>query len=162
MHVLVITLRHPLEMQGDAGVFESLPENLSQEGLVVTNCKALKIPLRAFHSVKNLWYRLSGKTNQTWYFLFPVVTISDASFTELKENHGDFSNLCLETWRDGARLEQAAFTHVNALCYPSEKTIEAALEHYSIQKAKLHLLPMNESPDQQAKQLASLFKRLSN
>jgi hypothetical protein len=92
----------------------------------------------------------------------PIVTYSNASFTTLKENDDTYANLCLESWRDGARLEQAAFTHVDAVCYTSQWAIDSALQYYSIRKAKLHLVPSGDDWDRTAKQLVEIFNRINN
>jgi hypothetical protein len=92
----------------------------------------------------------------------PVITWTDASFTTLKEHNESYANLCVETWRDGARLEQSAFTHVDAVCYTSQWAIDSALEHYSIQKAKLHLVPTNGEVSDAGNRLADLFRLISS
>jgi glycosyltransferase involved in cell wall biosynthesis len=81
----------------------------------------------------------------------PVVTWTDATFAAMVGYYPEFSNLPARSIRDGNSMERAALSRSGAALFCSTWAADSALEYYSAESAKVHVVPfganLNEIPD---------------
>ncbi len=77
----------------------------------------------------------------------PIAFWTDATFDGLVDFYPDFSNLAAESLRDGHRAEQAALDRCRLALYSSDWAAETARAHYTVDPAKVHVVPFGANVD---------------
>jgi glycosyltransferase involved in cell wall biosynthesis len=71
----------------------------------------------------------------------PVVFWTDATFAGMINFYTEFSNLCVETIRNGNKIEQLALSKCNLAIYSSEWAANTAITNYDVDPEKVKVVP---------------------
>ena len=75
----------------------------------------------------------------------PIVYFSDATARLLQQTYPEYQKQPAGTKRAGEMFEQSALGRIFAGIFPSDATLNSAVEHYGLPKERAHLVPMGSS-----------------
>jgi glycosyltransferase involved in cell wall biosynthesis len=77
----------------------------------------------------------------------PIVFWADATFAGMVDFYPAYTNLSIETVKNGNNMEQAALSQCRLAIYSSEWAARSALENYDVDPAKIKVVPFGANLD---------------
>jgi glycosyltransferase involved in cell wall biosynthesis len=78
----------------------------------------------------------------------PVVYLSDTTFALIAGYYPEYSNLCRLSMREGNKVEALAIDKARLVIYPSAWAAQSAVDYYSADKEKVHVVPYGANLEQ--------------
>jgi glycosyltransferase involved in cell wall biosynthesis len=92
----------------------------------------------------------------------PVVYLSDTTFALIAGYYPEYSNLCRLSMREGNRVEALAINKATLVIYPSAWAARSAVDYYSANKNKVHVIPYGANLERVPPRELALSRELSD